>query len=84
MKFKFVLLAIVLLFAICLSSCGNGEKSVDVGYWGIISLPNGSVVEGKIESLTRWSHSMTEITINGKTYCVHPLCVAVVESEETE
>lgn len=84
MKFKIVSLAIVLLFAIGLTSCGTGEKSVDIGSWGIVSLPNGTVVEGKIESLSRWSHSMTEITINGKTYCVHPLCVAVVESEDTE
>ena len=79
MKFRLVLLAIVFVVVICLSSCGG--NAVDVGKYGIVSLPNGDVVEGKIESIIRWTESMTEITIDGITYCVHPFCVAVVESE---
>jgi hypothetical protein len=83
MKFKLILLAIVLAAALGSSSCATGTNNVDVGKHAIVSLPNGEVIEGEIESLTRWTSSMNEITIDGITYCVHPLCIAVV-GEGTE
>lgn len=83
-KIKFILLTLVIVLAFGLSSC-MGDNSMDVGKHGIVSLPNGKVVEGEIEALSRWSASTCDITIDGVTYSVHPLCVAVVgESEDTE
>lgn len=80
MKLRFILLSTIFVMALAL--CGCGENDVDVGGYAIISLPNGEVVEGEVESLTRWTASNTEITIDGITYCVHPLNVAIIEKNE--
>ena len=80
MKHKFILFLVVLLLASFLYGCGSGESSVDVGKHGIVKLPNGDIVEGKVQSITRWSESTLEITIDGNKYVVHPLNVAVIEN----
>ena len=80
MKLRFILLSTIFIMSLAL--CGCGENSVDVGEYAIISLPNGEVVEGEVESLIRWTASNTEITIDGITYYVHPLNVAIIEKNE--
>ena len=80
---RFILFVIVLMLAlILLSGCIERKSSVDVGKYAIISLPNGEVVEGKIEHITRWSSSYFEIEINGVEYFVHPLKIAIVSEIE--
>lgn len=79
MKNRLILLLAVLLMASFLYGCGLGENSVDVGKHGIVRLPNGDIVEGEVQSITRWSESTLDITIDGNTYTVHPLNVAVIE-----
>ena len=77
-KLSFLVLAIFLL---SLTGCGQGAENVDVGKWGVIELPNGDIVEGEIESLTRWSDSTFEVVIGGTTYCVHPVNFAAYDKE---
>lgn len=72
-------LIIALLALLCLTGCGAGEENVDVGKTGMICLPNGEVIEGEIESLTRWTAANVEVSIDGVTYCVHPAMFAVIE-----
>jgi hypothetical protein len=85
MKIKFILFAILMVLAlVLLSGCDIRKASVDIGKYAIISLPNGEVVEGEIESITRWSSSYFEIEINGVEYFVHPLKIAIVGKEVTE
>ena len=77
MKHKLILLVAVLLLA-AVVLCGCGKGSVDAGKHAIIKLANGDIVEGEIQSITRWSESLTTVTIDGIEYCVHPLCISVV------
>lgn len=77
MKNKIAAFAAVAAFLILFSGCSG--QNVDVGSIGIIKLPSGEVVEGKIEKLVRWGNSNTEVTIDGVRYCVHPAFFAVKE-----
>lgn len=77
---KLMLVTITILFLIFVfSSCG--ENNVDIGKHAIISLPDGTIVEGKCESLTRWSASLVDITIDGTSYSVHPYNIALIKGE---
>ena len=82
MKHKFALCVMAALISVSLVGCG--ENSVDFGGTAIIKLPNGDIVEGEIQSITRWSASVTEVMIDGTTYTVHPLNLAVIEKGATD
>ena len=82
MKHKYILLILIVLTVILLCACDVRKTSIDIGKYAIISLPNGEVVEGKIENITRWSSSYFEIEINGVEYFVHPLKIAIVNDRE--
>jgi hypothetical protein len=71
-----VIVALMLAMLLILVSCG--EVAPEVGEYAIVSLPNGEIIEGEVESITRWTYAYTEVTINGITYGVHPLCIAVI------
>ena len=73
---KFI--GIIALCVIFLSGC-SGEDNVDVGKIGMIRLPDGEIISGEIESLTRWSSSNYEVKIGGNVYCVHPYAFACYE-----
>ena len=79
MKKLSVLVLTILLLS--LAGCGQGNDNVDVWKWAVIKLPNGNIVEGKIESLTRWNSSNTEVVIDGIAYCIHPSDFACYEKE---
>lgn len=74
-------LLVLLVLCVCLSGCGADEDNVDVGSWGMLRLPDGTVVQGEVESLTRWTNSSYEVTINNVTYCVHPSAFAIIKKE---
>lgn len=78
---KKLLIGSALFLCLALSGCGAGENNVDVGSMGMLRLPDGTVVQGEIESLTRWTESMLEVRINGVTYCIHPAVFATIEDE---
>lgn len=65
-----LLLIIVLLV---LTACGNKDM-FDMVYTfdrAIIKLPNGEIVEGKVESWRDYEGDQLQITIDGKIYLVH-------------
>lgn len=71
-----LLFVIVLILIFALQGCES--NNVDVGKHAIIELPNGTIVEGEVESITRWSASFIEITIDGVTYYIHPINYAII------
>ena len=78
---KKLLLVGVLCLCLSLSGCGVNEASVDVGGLGMLRLPDGTVIQGEVEALMRWSYSFYEVTIDGVVYCVHPSAFAVIQEE---
>lgn len=65
-----ILMIIVLL---ALTACGNRDifDTVYTFDRAIIKLPNGEIVEGKVESRRDYEGDQLQITIDGKTYLVH-------------
>ncbi len=80
---KFLVAIIMLTFmVVTLSSCGN-KQIFDTTYKfdrAIISLPNGEVVEGKIDSWTDYEDGdQIQVKINGVTYLVHSSDVVLIK-----
>ena len=65
------LLLIIVLLA--LTACGNRDMFDTVYTFdrAIIQLPNGEVVEGKVESWRDYEGDQLQIKIAGKIYLVH-------------
>jgi hypothetical protein len=64
---------IVLLVSCCFTGCN--KQIVDITYsyeYAILSLPNGEVVEGKVNSWTDYDDGdQIQVKIDGKSYLVH-------------
>ena len=82
MKFRLILLTLLLVSTLALSSCGSDEVKPEVREYIMFTLPNGELIEAEPESYTRWSNSCMEITIEGVTYSVHPSRVAIISKRE--
>ena len=72
MKKKIVaLVALVLIFCVLLSGCGNKDW-FDIGNnkfnYAYIQLQDGSVVQGKVDSWTDYVGEQLQVKMNGKTY----------------
>ena len=84
MKKILATLMITLLMAITLSSCGN-KQIFDVTYGfdkAIISLPNGDIVEGKVDSWTDYEDGdQIQVKIDGVTYLVHSSDVVLIKEK---
>ena len=69
------------LTLVALSGCGN-KQILDTTYSfdeAIISLPNGEIVEGKIESWKDYDDGdQIQVKINGATYLVHSSDVVLI------
>ncbi|MDR0904670.1 MAG: hypothetical protein LBN00_00610 [Oscillospiraceae bacterium] len=64
-----ILLVISLL---TLTSCGN-KKIFDTTYtfnYAMIKMPDGSILEGRLESWTDYEGEQLQVTIDGNTYLV--------------
>lgn len=83
MIIKKILACMVAIFAVTLTACSDGGDS-SVGFnkqlfdttWkydkAIITLPDGTVVEGAVESWTDYSDGdQIQVKIDGVTYLVH-------------
>lgn len=82
---KFILiLAGVLVIGTLLASCN--AQVVDTKYHfdkAIISLPNGEIVEGEVESWRDYDGSdQIQVKINGTTYFCHHSNVVLIEEAE--
>ena len=81
MKRILATLLITLLMVATLSSCGNYQM-IDTTYRfdkAIISLPNGEVIEGKVEGWTDYEDGdQIQVKINDATYLVHSSNIALI------
>lgn len=75
-----VLLALMFILAAVLSGCNR--QIIDVTYSfdkAIISLPNGEIVEGKVDSWKDYDDGdQIQVKVNGITYLVHSENVVLI------
>ena len=82
MKKKLAMMAAALAMIFSLCGCGNyGCADVNYTYdYAIISLPNGEIIEGKIE---RWwdyeDGDQIQVKVNGKLYLVHSEDIVLIK-----
>ena len=78
---KFKTLIAALIAAMALSGCGN-RALFDTTYTfdrAIISLPDGSIIDGKVQSWTDYEDGdQIQVKIDGTTYLVHSSEVALI------
>lgn len=83
---KKLLAAILALgMALSLAGCGN-RQMIDLTYsykYAIISLPNGEIVEGKVDSWKDFEDGdQIQVTIDGVTYLVHSTDAVLMTEEK--
>ena len=75
MKKTLIAIALILILVISiitLSSCNMQILDTTYSYeYAYISLPNGKVIEGKVDSWVDYESDAVQIVINGKTYLTH-------------
>lgn len=87
-KISIIVLALMLaLMSITLVSCDEyNYQMVDTTYGydrAIISLPNGDVVEGEVDSWLDFEDGdQIQVKINGTTYLVHSSDVALIKDKK--
>ena len=67
--------ACMMMLAGCLGLCSCGNYRVfDTTFtysWAQIKLPDGTIVQGKVDNWTDYEGDQLQITIDGTTYLVH-------------
>lgn len=80
MRNKRLLFLVVVLMSLLLVGCN--KQLIDTTYSfdrAIISLPNGEIVEGKIQSWKDFDDGdQVQVKINEKTYLVHSINVVLI------
>lgn len=76
MKNRIICFAVSLMMIVgCLGLCIYGSYKVfDKAFtysWAQIKLPDGTIVQGKVDNWTDYEGDKLQITINGTTYMVH-------------
>lgn len=84
MKKKLLAAILALGMALSLAGCGN-RQMIDLTYsykYAIISLPNGEIVEGKVDSWKDFEDGdQLQITVDGVTYLVHATDAVLITEE---
>lgn len=84
MNKKLLAAILVLGMALSLAGCGN-RQMIDLTYsykYAIISLPNGEIVEGKVDSWKDFEDGdQLQITVDDVTYLVHATDAALMTEE---
>lgn len=77
------ILAICLVIIFTLLCIGCNKQLIDLKYsfnYAIIGLPNGEVVEGKVQSWTDFEDGdQIQVKIDGVTYLVHSSNIALMD-----
>ena len=58
----------------CVVLCGCNKQVIDTTFyysWAQLKMPDGTVVEGKIDSWCDYEGDQLQVRINGVTYLVH-------------
>lgn len=75
-------LLLILLLFLAITFCGCNKQLIDTTYSfdkAIISLPNGDVVEGEVQSWTDYEDGdQIQVVIDGKTYLVHSSQIVMI------
>lgn len=83
MKKILATLMITLLMVVTMSGCN--KQIIDTTYGfdkAIISLPNGDIVEGKVESWTDYEDGdQIQVKINGVIYLVHSSDIVLIKEK---
>lgn len=78
-------IAVIIILVLALTGCGN-QQLLDTTYSfdrAIVSLPNGDVVDGKLQSWKDYENSdQIQVKINGKTYLTHISNVVLIAGED--
>lgn len=78
---KAKIIAATLITTLSLTACGN-KQLFDATYTfdrAIISLPNGTVVDGKVQSWTDYEDGdQIQVKIDGVTYLVHASDIVLI------
>lgn len=78
---KILAILLVIIFTLLCASCN--KQIVDLNYkfnYAIIGLPNGEVVEGKVQSWTDFEDGdQIQVKIDGVTYLVHSSNVVLMD-----
>lgn len=81
MKKIIITVLTLLMLTAALTGCGN-RQLLDTTYnfdRAIISLPNGEIIEGKIDSWVDYKDSdQIQVKINGTTYLVHSSDIVLI------
>lgn len=80
MKKKLALIVSSIALAVSLSGCNKQVVDLTLSYnRAIISLPNGEVVDGKVQSWTDYEDGdQIQVKIDGVTYLVHASQVVLI------
>ena len=86
MKKKLIATVLALGMVISMSGCGN-RQMINLTYnykYAVISLPNGNIVEGAVESWRDYDDGdQLQITVDGVTYLLHAANVALMTEEKS-
>lgn len=77
---KVLCLVCAITMAMALSACGN-RQVFDTTYTfnkAIISLPDGTVVEGKVSSWKDYEGDQFQVVVEGTTYLLHASNVVLI------
>ena len=82
MKKKLAILLTAVLMMATLSGCNRQVFDTTYKYdRAIISLPNGEVIDGKVQSWRDYENSdQIQVKIDGKTYLVHSSNIALISN----
>ena len=84
MKKTLIAIALLLVIAtsiITLSSCNMQVLDLTYSFeYAYISLPNGEVIEGKVDSWVDYESDAVQVVINGKTYLTHYSNVVLISN----
>lgn len=66
--------ACLMMLVSCVALCGCNCRIFDITFtytWAQIKLPDGTIIEGKVDNWTDYEGDQLQITIDGTTYLVH-------------
>lgn len=70
----FCVFACLMMLVGCVALCGCNYRVFDTTFsysWAQIKMPDGTIIEGRVDNWTDYEGDQLQITIDGTTYLVH-------------